>query len=36
MKESLSSKGIPYVTQLLKDKQKSLGDFGIEGKGERN
>ncbi len=25
-----------YVTQLLKEKQKSLGDFGIEDKGERN
>ena len=25
-----------YVTQLLKEKQKSLGDFGIEVKGERN
>jgi hypothetical protein len=36
MKDSLSSKGIPYVTQLLKEKQKSLEDFGIEVKGERN
>ena len=25
-----------YVPQLLKEKQKSLGDFGIEDKGERN
>ena len=25
-----------YVTQFLKEKQKSLGDFGIEDKGERN
>lgn len=25
-----------YVTQLLKEKQQSLGDFGIEVKGERN
>ena len=25
-----------YVTQLLKEKQKSLGDFGIEDKGERH
>ncbi len=25
-----------YVTQLLKEKQKSLGDFGIEDKGESN
>ena len=25
-----------YVTQLLKEKQQSLGDFGIEDKGERN
>ena len=25
-----------YVTQLLKEKNKSLGDFGIEDKGERN
>ena len=25
-----------YVTQLLKEKQKSLSDFGIEDEGERN